>query len=215
MTVLANPKHERFAQELAKGKTATEAMRLAGIELSSCVSLAKFYVYVLIDPRTDIVFYVGKGCRNRADQHVGEWRRGEVINAEKFQRIGDIVRCGFRVQANCVVDGLEEAEAFDIERMIIKTVGRDLLTNVSSGSQTEAAKALAAAKDNLARTRAFCRWKLYISPQLVGHGHLSQDDYERLYWDVIGELSEMIAELEGRPYRHYPPMWRPLAGRAA
>jgi hypothetical protein len=28
--VLKNPKHERFAQELAKGKTATEAYRLAG-----------------------------------------------------------------------------------------------------------------------------------------------------------------------------------------
>ena len=30
MTALANPKHERFAQELAKGKTATEAYVTAG-----------------------------------------------------------------------------------------------------------------------------------------------------------------------------------------
>jgi phage terminase small subunit len=30
MPVLTNPKHERFAQELAKGKTATEAYALAG-----------------------------------------------------------------------------------------------------------------------------------------------------------------------------------------
>lgn len=30
MPVLSNPKHERFAQELAKGKTATEAYELAG-----------------------------------------------------------------------------------------------------------------------------------------------------------------------------------------
>lgn len=30
MTALSNPKHERFAQELAKGKTATEAYVIAG-----------------------------------------------------------------------------------------------------------------------------------------------------------------------------------------
>jgi phage terminase small subunit len=30
MPVLSNPKHERFAQELAKGKTADEAYQLAG-----------------------------------------------------------------------------------------------------------------------------------------------------------------------------------------
>lgn len=30
MAALANPKHERFAQELAKGKTADEAYQLAG-----------------------------------------------------------------------------------------------------------------------------------------------------------------------------------------
>ena len=30
MPILKNPKHERFAQELAKGKTATEAMAAVG-----------------------------------------------------------------------------------------------------------------------------------------------------------------------------------------
>ena len=34
MPALANPKHERFAQELAKGKTADEAYRLAGYKAS-------------------------------------------------------------------------------------------------------------------------------------------------------------------------------------
>lgn len=32
MAVLTNPRHERFAQELAKGKTADEAYRLAGYQ---------------------------------------------------------------------------------------------------------------------------------------------------------------------------------------
>ena len=34
MPALTNPKHERFAQELAKGKTATEAYVIAGYKLS-------------------------------------------------------------------------------------------------------------------------------------------------------------------------------------
>ena len=29
----------------------------------------KFYVYMLIDPRTDMPFYVGKGCENRYKIH--------------------------------------------------------------------------------------------------------------------------------------------------
>lgn len=36
MPVLDNPKHERFAQELAKGKTADEAYQLAGYKADRC-----------------------------------------------------------------------------------------------------------------------------------------------------------------------------------
>lgn len=29
----------------------------------------EYYVYQLIDPRNDLVFYVGKGCKNRMYEH--------------------------------------------------------------------------------------------------------------------------------------------------
>lgn len=53
MTALSNPKHERFAQELAKGKTATEAYVVAGRhEHCQPVSLAARNLFKLSKQQT-------------------------------------------------------------------------------------------------------------------------------------------------------------------
>jgi len=43
MPVLTNPKHELFAQELAKGKTATEATNCSDHQLTECEGLEANY----------------------------------------------------------------------------------------------------------------------------------------------------------------------------
>ena len=35
-------------------------------------SRLQYYVYALVDPRTDQIFYVGKGVGNRFFQHIAE-----------------------------------------------------------------------------------------------------------------------------------------------
>lgn len=51
-----------------------------------------FYVYELIDPRTDWVFYVGKGQGRRAWQHEQAVRRGDLSkNARKSAVISEII----------------------------------------------------------------------------------------------------------------------------
>lgn len=35
-------------------------------------SRLQYYVYALVDPRTDQIFYVGKGVGNRVFQHIAE-----------------------------------------------------------------------------------------------------------------------------------------------
>jgi len=40
----------------------------------------EYYVYQLIDPRDNSVFYVGKGCKRRMYRHVDEVQRGRSPN---------------------------------------------------------------------------------------------------------------------------------------
>ena len=43
----------------------------------------KYYVYHLIDPRDNSVFYIGKGTGNRINDHQKEALRGALLNVEK------------------------------------------------------------------------------------------------------------------------------------
>lgn len=48
----------------------------------------KYYTYHLIDPRTDLPFYVGKGCNYRHSRHVGLVRKGKIPNGNvRFKRV--------------------------------------------------------------------------------------------------------------------------------
>ena len=207
MSILENSRHEKYAQELAKGKTSYEAELAAELTLAPCVNLKRFYVYLLIDPRTDLVFYIGKGTKNRAHHHVKEWKSGQAGNALKFEMIGSIIRDGYEVVPRCLVDDLEEGDALDLERAMIHAVGIRRLTNLSRGEQSDKAKALALVRDCLSRIRPFCRWQNYILPQLgYEEGYESP---EHLYWDIIGFLSEDLAKMEGRVTRKFPAMFKP------
>lgn len=79
----------------------------------------KYYVYILIDPRDNKIFYVGKGSRNRLFQHVNE---AESTNAEsdKLDIIRAIKESGNKVKYYIVRHGLEtSAEALLVESVMI------------------------------------------------------------------------------------------------
>lgn len=207
MPVLNNPKHELFAQELAKGKTADEAQNVSGHELTECDGLEGYYVYLLIDPRNDKVFYVGKGKNKRFAAHTREWLSGTIINAPKFEQIGDIIRSGRSVITKCFESGLSEADAFDLEFKLIETIGWSNLTNLSRGEQSDKTRAIAQLKDHISRIRPFCRWQLNILPQLSNSG-MSAEKHEQFYWDLTGMLVEHLADLEGRPVKKLERIYR-------
>lgn len=95
------------------------------------------YVYVLLDPSSRQVFYVGKGIGNRLAQHFSD-AINNIDNGQKdrLNRLRDLLNQGYKPsQIGRVVAYLDnENLAFDIEALLITFVyGTNNLTNIRSG----------------------------------------------------------------------------------
>lgn len=102
----------------------------------------RFYVYELIDPRTNLPFYVGKGSGKRAYAHVAEAAkpRAEQVNTFKCAIINNIIGTGKTVIVKIVQSEMSETAAYSLEEELIARYGRKdastgegILTNVAEG----------------------------------------------------------------------------------
>jgi hypothetical protein len=78
----------------------------------------KYYVYILIDPRDNKIFYVGKGYGNRVFYHINE----VIFNpreTEKLEIIRTIKIENLKVKHFIIRHGLEENEALIVESILI------------------------------------------------------------------------------------------------
>lgn len=97
-----------------------------------------YYVYLLIDPRNNTTFYVGKGQGNRIHQHLNEALSENSKETNKNNRIKDIHANGKEVKLEILRHRLDtEKEAFEVESAIIDLVGKKNLTNIVSGHDAE------------------------------------------------------------------------------
>lgn len=99
-------------------------------------SLDGFYVYALIDPRNEKVFYIGKGTGNRVFSHEIESGKTPKSEKAKLHKIQEIEKDGFAVKRLIVNWGLSEVEAFSSEATLINLLNYipDMkLTNEVSG----------------------------------------------------------------------------------
>lgn len=95
-----------------------------------------FYVYALIDPRNNQVFYIGKGTGNRVFSHEIESGKSQKSEKAKLQKIREIKSSGHSVKQVIVNWGLTESEAFAAEASLInmmRFLSADSLTNTVSG----------------------------------------------------------------------------------
>lgn len=89
----------------------------------------KSYVYIYIDPRTDEIFYVGKGKGDRCFSHLLE-----NSEKEKVQKIREIQSSGFQPKIEIVIHGIEDDETVKrIEASIIDCFNIRNLTNIQRG----------------------------------------------------------------------------------
>lgn len=100
----------------------------------------KYYVYRLVDPRTYLTFYVGKGCGDRINQHVNN-AKSLMINSDedeislKIQQIQEILLSGKQVIRMFHRRGLTKHEALEVEAALIDAYPG--LTNIQSGYGAE------------------------------------------------------------------------------
>lgn len=118
----------------------------------------RFYVYTLSDPRDGQVFYVGKGCGNRAYQHEADAIRGSVGNIDKHSKIADIHKDGLSVAVAFVKRGMSETAAFRLERDEIRRIGIRNLTNIQPGTVSEFDRSKEMARVNLSRMKPHKLW---------------------------------------------------------
>jgi len=79
----------------------------------------KNYVYMLLDPRGNMPFYVGKGKDNRVFDHINCALIDNEKRDLKYEIIKEIQNKGHNVEHVILRHGLKESEAFHIEASII------------------------------------------------------------------------------------------------
>ena len=79
----------------------------------------KYYVYALIDPRTNTPFYIGKGSKNRMFDHLKDNR-----GVRKQEVISQIRKDGLEPVPTKLVENLTEDDAYKKEIELIKKYGR-------------------------------------------------------------------------------------------
>lgn len=98
-----------------------------------------YYVYVLIDPRNDQPFYVGKGKGDRVLQHYYNWSSDKMVNPHKFKKIQKLKKLGYGPKYEIVFENSDVNLVYEEERKLIEKWGRSrydkggILTNISPG----------------------------------------------------------------------------------
>lgn len=170
------PLQKRFVSEYLIDLNATQAAIRAGYALAEWDSPPAYYVYALIDPRTDTIFYIGKGKYRRCYQHEKEYRAGRVDNAVKFTRIGEILAAGLNVRVAILDQYVDQRDAYSAERQFVFAIGRDRLSNEANGQTSEEERARVRAQDMLNRVIPFDQW--------VRSARRTRDDVVAYVWIV-------------------------------
>lgn len=160
--------------------------------------MLEFYVYALIDPRTGLEFYVGKGKGNRIDHHEREARAGK--HSVKCRIIREIEAAGLLVVKRRVAFLTDEQDAYDAETDLIRQIGLKNLSNVLPGGQRawldrEAlrASAIAAkeAKQDAKSVNSLKQWLVAASRWPNGctiPGHRNADEMGAEFIALVREL---------------------------
>ena len=102
--------------------------------------LLKHYVYALVNPENEEIFYVGRGQNDRGLQHLK--LKTDENNSKKQTEIEAIRSKGLEPRLEILRYGLEKETAIEVEAAIIDTIGIAKLTNQYRGDDTSRGRGL-------------------------------------------------------------------------
>ncbi len=95
----------------------------------------KHYVYALVDPRTEEIFYIGKGSgASRPFQHLKVDPKD--VESAKRERIIELKNLALEPRVDVLRYGLDDHSAREVEAAVIDTIGLHRLSNRNSGSDS-------------------------------------------------------------------------------
>ena len=125
----------------------------------------KYYVYGLVNPNTNKVFYVGKGIKNRGYQHSTNYVLKNETNLHKKRTIEKILNEGKEVIVKFFVYNIQDEKlAYDLEEKIILSYGLENLTNICLGSNPPNHKGIKRSKE----------YKINMSKKLKGRDSVTR-----------------------------------------
>ena len=167
------------------------------------IARLKTYVYRLIDPRTGVTFYVGKGTGNRVFEHVrAEQSLEGDPNSNKLRQIREIHRAGFSVSHVIHRHGLDHATAFHVEGALIDAYPG--LTNIAGGVDNTDIGVMHASEiieRHTAPTAIFDHKALVISVSRTAADRVSLYEATRYAWKLdparAGQAEVILSSVRG------------------
>jgi len=103
----------------------------------STIEKLEYYVYLLIDPRNDKAFYIGKGKGNRINHHLLGALDKKNKEKDTIKRIREIQNENLKIKTTILRHGLSEKEALEVESAAIDLLEKENLTNIVKGYHSE------------------------------------------------------------------------------
>ena len=111
------------------------ASALTWCMLLAVKEIGRFYVYALVDPRNERVFYIGKGKGNRSQMHLYKSVNYHRTNPKLYNKIRKILKTGSKYQVEFLFSSNNEQECLRKEMEWIGFYGLASLCNLTNGER--------------------------------------------------------------------------------
>jgi len=186
-----------FVREYLIDLNGTQAAIRAGYEFSDVIE-NRSYVYFLINPFTGLIFYVGKGKKNRLSSHQRLVRRGQTDNAPKCEAIFDILHQGGEVVEVVFQVCKNDEEACKLERYLIKELIEFGLTNISHGSMSVIESQKSKVSIMLKRLKSFDEWNGSLPPDKKKSIEAIWGSPEDFYSKYTNQLKDLYSKISAQ-----------------